>query len=78
MFNSYQYSGSYSDLLKRMTSRAKQNEVDAQIFEVIKTFFEKELSKENMILSRPERVRLLQEVINAIFSEVNERIDSSK
>ena len=36
MFNSYQYSGSYDDLLKLMTQRAQQNEIDNQILEILK------------------------------------------
>ena len=46
MFNSYQYSGSYDDLLKLMTRHAQENEVDNQIFDILKQFFEKELGKE--------------------------------
>jgi hypothetical protein len=60
MFNSYQYSGSYDDLLKLMTRRAQQNEIDNQILEILKQFFEKELSKENMVLSRSERLMCLE------------------
>jgi hypothetical protein len=58
MLNSYQYSGSYDDLLKLMIQHAQQNEIDNQIFEILKQFFEKELSKENRPFSRPERTRL--------------------
>ena len=48
MFNSYQHSGSYDDLLKLMTQHAQKNEIDNQIVEILKQFFEEELSKENM------------------------------
>jgi hypothetical protein len=78
MFNSYQYSGSYDDLLKLMTRRAQQNEIDNQILEILKQFFEKELCKENMVFSRSERVRLFQEVTKAIFTDVLEKINSAK
>jgi len=78
MFNSYQYSGSYDDFLKLMTRRAQQNEVDNQILEILQQFFEKELGKEHMVLSRPERVRLLQQVTKAILTDVLGKIDSTK
>ena len=78
MFNSYQYSGSYDDLLNLMTRRAQQNEVDNQILQILQQFFEKELGKEHMVLSRPERVRLFQQVTKAILADVLGKIDSTK
>ena len=78
MFNFYQYSGSYDDLLKLMVRHAQQNEVDNQIFEILKQFFEKELGKENRPLSRPERIRLFQQVTKAILTDVLGKIDGTK
>ena len=75
MLNPYQYSGSYDELLKLMLQQAQQNEIDNQILELLKQFFERELSKENRPLSRPERVRLLQEVSKAIVTDVLRKID---
>lgn len=78
MFNSYQYSDSYDDLLKLMIRHAQQNEIGNQIFEILKQFFEKELGKENRPLSRPERVRLFQQVTKATLTDVLGEIDSAK
>ena len=78
MFNSYQHSGSYDELLKRMTQRAQHNGVDSQIFEILKQFFEKELGQEHMVLSRPERVRLFQQVTKAVLTDVHGKIDGAK
>ena len=78
MFNSYQYSGSYDDLLKLMIRHAQQNEVDKQIFEILKQFFEKELGMENRPFSRPERTRLFQQVTKAILTDVLGKIDGAK
>ena len=78
MFNSYQYSASYDDLLKLMTRHAQQNEVDNQIFEILKQFFEKELGKENRAFSRPERIRLFQQVTKTILTDVLRKIDGAK
>ena len=78
MFNSYQYSASYDDLLKLMTRHAQQNEIDNQIFEILKQFFEKELGKENRAFSRPERIRLFQQVTKTILTDVLRKIDGAK
>ena len=78
MFSSYQHSDSYDDLLKLMIQHAQQNEIDKQIFEILKQFFEKELSKENRPFSRPERARLFQQVTKAILTDVLGKIDGAK
>lgn len=78
MFNSYQYSDSYDDLLKMMTQHAQQNEIDNQIIEILKRFFEKELGKENRPFSRPERTRLFQQVTKSILTDVLGKIDGVK
>jgi hypothetical protein len=78
MFNSYQFSGSYNDLLKLMTQHAQQEGIDDQILDILKQFFEKEIGRENRPLSRPERIRLFQEVTKAILTDVLEKIDGSK
>ncbi len=76
--NSYPGSGSYDDVLKRMTRRMQQNKVDNQIFEILRQAFEEELSTGRIMLSRPERIRLLQQVANAILTDVLGRIDDTK
>ena len=78
MLNSYQYSGSYDDFLKLMTQHAQQNEIDNQIIETLKQFFEKELGKENRPFSRPERTRLFQQVTKAILTDVLGKIGDTK
>ena len=78
MFNSYQYSDSYDDLLKLMTRHAQQNGVDNQLFEILKQFFEKEVGQEHRPLSRPERMRLFQQVAQAILTDVLAKIDGAK
>lgn len=76
--NSYQNSGSYDDLLKRMTRRVQQNKVDDQILEILQQVFEKEFGKENIVLSRPERIRLFQQITKAILTDVLGKIGDTK
>ena len=78
MFNSYQYSDSYDDLLKLMLQHAQHNEIDNQIIEILKQFFEKELAKENRPFSRPERRRLFEQVTKAILTDVLGKIGDTK
>ncbi len=61
-----------------MTQHAQQNEIDNQIIEILKKFFEMELSKENRPLSRPERTRLFQEITKTILTDVIGKIGDTK
>ncbi len=76
--NSYPNPGSYVDLLKRITQRVQQKEVDDQILEIVKQVFERELDKENIVLSRPERVRLFRQVTKAVLADVLGKIEGAK
>ena len=75
--NIYPNPGSYDDVLKRMTRRMQQNGVDNQILEILQQAFEKEL-QHGIILSRPERNRLFQQVSKAILTDVLRKIDDVK
>jgi HD-GYP domain-containing protein (c-di-GMP phosphodiesterase class II) len=73
--NSYKNSGSFDDLLKRMTQRARQIKVDQQILELLQQVFERELEKENALLSRPERTRLFQQIAQTLLTDALEKLD---
>ena len=73
-----QSSGSFDDILQRMTQHAQQEMADEKIFEIMKRTFEAGLNKENIILSRPERMRLFNQVAKNVFSDVLEKIDGKK
>jgi len=68
-------SGSYDDLRKRMTRRMRHNEVDGQILETLQQAFAKELAQERAVLSRPERMRLFQQISVSILTDVFAKID---
>ena len=81
MFNppdSFPNSDSYDDLLKRMTRRVQANKVDDQILEMLQQVFERELGKENVTLSRPERIRLFQQVTESIWTVVRGKIGGAE
>ncbi len=79
MFNPLDYPnpGSYDDVFQRMTRRMQQNGVDNQIFEILRQVFEKEL-EHGIILSRPERARLFQQISIAILTDVLGKIAGAK
>jgi hypothetical protein len=76
--NSYPNPGSYFDLLKRITQLVQKEKVDEQILQMVQQAFEKELNSENIVLSRPEKTRLLQQVTRAVLTETITKISDIK
>ena len=76
--NSFPASGSYEDLLKRMTRRVKENKVEEQILQILQQVFETELGKEQIVLARPERVRLYQQLAAMILTDVQGKIGAAE
>ncbi len=70
--------GSFDDLLKRITRRMQQDKVDDQILGILQRAVEKEFGQENIMLSRPERKRLFQQITKAILADVLGKIDGTK
>ena len=69
---------SYDDLLQRLTRRMQETEVAGQMFEIVRQAYEKELNSVSLIglpLSRPQRVRLLQQVAAAVLADVQKKVD---
>jgi hypothetical protein len=60
-----------------MTKRVQQSKVDDRIHEIVQGIFEEELKKENISLSRPEKVRLLRQVTKAVLADLLDNIDST-
>lgn len=69
--------GSYKSLMKRMVQNIQDTKLDEQLLELMKSAFQTELGKQNVILSRPERKRLFQQVAKAVFEGALEKIDGS-
>jgi hypothetical protein len=72
---------SYDDLLKRLTRRMQETAVADQMFEIVRQAYDKELNSVNLVslpLSRPQRVRLLQQVAEAVLADVQRKIDGIK
>ncbi len=69
---------SYDDLLKRLTRRMQETDVAVQLFEIVRQAYDRELNNVSLVgllLSRPQRVRLLQQVTAAVLADVQKKVD---
>jgi hypothetical protein len=74
-FGSQQVPGSYVDLRKRMFQHVQDMKVNDQIFEVVKNAYEKALMRENIILSRAERNRMLSQIMKRVLEDMARKLD---
>jgi hypothetical protein len=74
-FGSQQYPGSYVNLQKRMLQRVQSAKIDDQIFEVVKRAYEVALNEEGIILSRPERKRLLSQLLKLVLGDMMKKLE---
>lgn len=80
MFNPSPYQDpdpSYRGLSKRLTDGVRQK-VSDQILAMIQNAYEKQLEEVQVVLSRPERVRLFRQVSNAVLTDVIAKIEGPK
>jgi hypothetical protein len=74
-FGSQQDPGSYVDLRKRMFQRVQYSMVNDRIFEVVKTAYEHALIRENVVLSRAEKDRMLSQIMKMVLKDILEKLD---
>ncbi len=67
--------GPYNDLENRMIQRLLAVKVDEQIIGIVQAKYEEELVQRNIVLSRPERKRLFQQVSKAVLASVLAKLD---
>ena len=75
-FGSQEVPGSYIDLRKRTFQRVQNLGVNDQIFEVVTKAYEQAISQENVVLSRPERVRMLSQIMKMVLEDMIKKLDS--
>jgi hypothetical protein len=66
---------SYFDLKKRMLQKVQEAQVNDQIFEVVQKAYEEALAAENIVLSRPERKRLLAQILKLVLENMLKKMD---
>ena len=74
-FAPQQDSGSYIDLRKRMLQHVQYSRVNDQIFEVMKNAYEKALIRENIILSRAEKNRMLSQIMKMVLEDMLKKLN---
>ena len=67
--------GSYIDLRKRMLRHVQSSKVNDKIFEVVQNSYEQALIRENVILSRAERSRLLSQIMKIVLKDMLDKLD---
>ncbi len=76
--NSYSNSDSYFDLLKRITQLVQKKKIEKQILQIVQQVFETELNSANVVLTRPDKTRLLQQVTRTVLTETITKISDIK
>ena len=78
-FGSQQDPGLYSyvNLKKRMLQNVQATSVNDQIFQVVQNSFEAALRQENIVLSNPERKRLLSQILKSVLEDMLQKLDNS-
>ncbi len=78
MLNSYNpfTSGSYYiDLRGYILQRLRLANINDQVFFVVQMAFAKALEVDDIVLSRPEKERLLADVLKSVLEEMNKKLD---
>ena len=73
-FGDQQVPGSYHNLQERLYKKVAA-QVNGQILEIMIKAYENVLNDENIVLSRPERKRLLSRIANMVMEDVLKKLD---
>jgi hypothetical protein len=73
-FGSEEIPGSYMGLQKRMLQKFRDKNVTEQVLDIMLKTYESALASENIVLSRPERKRLLAQISKQILEDVSKRL----
>lgn len=68
--NSIPEFGSYDEIEKKMLQRVRAAKLDEKILAILQAKYEEELAQQNIMLSRPERKRLFQQVVKVVLNDV--------
>jgi len=58
-----------------MLQRVQSAKIDDQIFEVVKQAYEVALNEEGILLSHPERKRLLSQILKLVLEDMTRKLD---
>ena len=66
--------GSYLDLRKRMLQNVQYLRVEDKIFNVVRNAYEHALIRENVVLSRAERDRMLSQIMKMVLEDMVKKL----
>jgi hypothetical protein len=67
----------YFDLQKRMLQRVQEAQVNDQIFEVVQKAYDDVMNKENIVLTRQDRKRLLAQTLKPVLEEMIKKLGNN-
>ena len=68
-------SNSYISLKERILQQVRSAGVSDRIFKVVQNAYEEALAQDNIILSRPEKKRLLAQVLKEVLDDMLKKLD---
>jgi len=74
-FGDQQVPGSYHNLKERMYKKVSAN-VNEQVLEIMVKAYEDALNEENVVLSRPERKRLLSQIVKMAMEDMSRKLSN--
>jgi hypothetical protein len=69
------YPSSYFNLKERMTRHVKSAKVEDQIFQIVQKACEDALNQENIVLSRPEILRMFSQIMKEVLEDMVKKLD---
>ncbi len=67
----------YATLQKRMLKNVQDARINDQIFNVVQKTFEKALIGENIVLSAPEKKRMLAQIMKQVLTDMLSKMDDN-
>ncbi len=68
---------SYQGLRGRMLQHLRSGNINDHIFEVVRAACDAAIAADNLILSQPEKRRLLADVLKSVLTEMDRRLDQA-
>ena len=69
------YPPSYLNLKERMTRHVKSAKVEDQIFQIVQKACEDAFNQENIVLSRPEILRMFSQIMKEVLEDMVKKLD---
>jgi hypothetical protein len=66
----------YFNLKKQMLQKVQEAQVNDQIFEVVQKAYDDVMKKENIILTRQDRKRLLAQILKSVLEDMIKKLSN--